>query len=282
MPKDIHRHDDTAAASKAIADWREAVARNAAAADAVSHATPGTPGFADLERASRQAIDHMLKLAREAWKAPVTGWADIVLRAEIAQGAYWPDHHGEGVRQLYALFGDPSDEDTSNFGERAIVHLLKAILGLGVEQPEPAWPMPTAVPGPALIWRAILGMRGHRDKIEIGVDSLTEALDRLADRTGLTAAIEGGWDPEGDAPAMQGLAAAGAGLDELLGKARQGVTALRTIVKGWEREHGPHRPFYEGEGSFLASLEYCADGIEATVNLISDRIDEACEGRPPG
>ena len=52
--------------------------------------------------------------------------------------------------------------------------------------------------------KPILGMRVHRDKIEIGVDSLTEALNRLADRTGLTAAIEGGWDPVGAAPALQG------------------------------------------------------------------------------
>jgi len=214
--------------SKAIADWRAAVARNAAAAEAVSQAAPGIPGFAALQTASRQAIADMQKLARDAWKAPVSGWADIVLRAEIAQAAYWPDHHGEGVRQLYALFGDPADEDISNFGERAIVHLLKAILGPGVEEPAEGRPEPA-----------------QADAGSAGV---------------------------GDAPPADGLLHE---LDEMLAKARQGVTTLRTVVQGWEAQHGPHRPFDDGDGGFLASLDFCADGIEATVNLISERIATA-------
>jgi hypothetical protein len=68
-------------------------------------------------------------------------------------------------------------------------------------------------------------------------------------------------------------------LEEMLRKARHGVTTLRAIMKGWERQHGLEWPFHEGEGAFLAGLEYCADGIEAAVDLVSERIDDAIEAR---
>jgi hypothetical protein len=130
---------------------------------------------------------------------------------------------------------------------------------------------------------------------------MTEKLDRLADETTLTHAIAAGWEPpekggsetdepEEGAPAEPQDAGEGAGrsplldldlaLDEPLCKARQGVTTLRTVVDGWERRHGLDRQFRDGDAEFLASLDFCADSIEAALARMSASIDTAVEGRP--
>jgi hypothetical protein len=66
-------------------------------------------------------------------------------------------------------------------------------------------------------------------------------------------------------------------VDETVAKARQGVTTLRMVVQGWELQHGPHRPFEDGDCAFLASLDFCSDSIESSLDWISQRISEECD-----
>jgi hypothetical protein len=73
----------------------------------------------------------------------------------------------------------------------------------------------------------------------------------------------------------------------MFSQARQGVTALRTVLKGWELQHGPGRFFSDADCSLLPSLEFCAAGIEALLGRMSERLDDAVEAgdtvvrRPP-
>jgi hypothetical protein len=205
---------------KALADWREAVAKEVAALEASNEACTD----AALQAAYRAAMEHSRAVAQEAWT-----WLqepdDVLVRAEIVRHCLWPQHQGNRCRRFDAVLdGEEYDDglELDSFDERAAAELVKAVL-----------------------WTAPGGTRAMPDASRI--DKLT-----------------------GD-------------LDEMLCKVRQGVTALRTVVKGWERAHGPQKLIDEDDAAFLASLDFCADGIETTIELIADRVDDEIEGRrPPG
>jgi hypothetical protein len=125
--------DTAVATTEALAQWRDAVARDVAAYEALYASSRGAPGFDDLDIAAQHADSRLRQLAREAWARSVSGWADIVLLAEIAKSACWADYHSQGTRDYQALLAAQDTPAPSQFGERAMAHLVKAILGHGID-----------------------------------------------------------------------------------------------------------------------------------------------------
>jgi hypothetical protein len=121
------------------------------------------------------------------------------------------------------------------------------------------------VPG-ELLWRAIIDLRGHRDTIEISVDRLTEALDLLARRTGLTAAIEADWDPDSPAPPASAPATGKGEVEDLVERAKAGLSALRTL---WNSSASMPAERPDAVFAFGASMEFVTDSIEALLDEIA-------------
>jgi hypothetical protein len=130
----------------------------------------------------------------------------------------------------------------------------------------------------AALWGAILDLRGVRDAIENATGEMTARLDRLADETTLTHAIAAGWEPE-DEPAREkrpdeartsddrsAEPAARGDVEELVDRAKDGLTALRTL---WNASAGmPERPA-GAVFSFGTSMEFVADSVEALLDEIA-------------
>ncbi|HEY1243485.1 MAG TPA: hypothetical protein VGF29_01510 [Hyphomicrobiaceae bacterium] len=109
--------------ARLLADWREAAAREIAALEA----TNAAPSDQDAEQAWDAALTRVRALAREAWAGPVSGPANLRLRAEIAQHCLWV----EDPRRFEAVLNGQPDENRMSLGpfdERAVAELVKAVL----------------------------------------------------------------------------------------------------------------------------------------------------------
>jgi hypothetical protein len=299
------RAADRTGGEKLLADWREAVAKELEASDAA-------PGDADLQHAYKAAVEHSRQVARLAWTR-ILEPTDLRVRAEIVRHALWPTYHGE--RRFEEVLGGKEYGDgleLAEFDERAVAELVKAVLWTvkaAPARPEPVqpgrdWLAILRDAGPngaapdarhAVLWGAILDLRGCRDAIENTVEKMTEKLDRLADETTLTHAIAAGWEPEEgataepeeNAPAEPESARAAPGnserriafdLEDLVGRARDGVTALHSL---WDSRCSSPEEFPDQK--FAASLKFCIDGLDALLKQADRRIAAAIEGgRPPG
>jgi hypothetical protein len=142
----------------------------------------------------------------------------------------------------------------------------------------------------AAIWGAILDLRGCCDAIQNTVERMTAKLDWLADETALTHAIAAGWEPEEDLAAEPAPAQAAPGnsedgvatrlppdLEDLIGRARSGVTALRML---WAARCTDPRDFPDQR--FASSLQFCIDALDGLLDQADRQIEAAIEGRPPG
>jgi hypothetical protein len=120
--------DDTAATARLLADWRKAVASEIAALEA----TNAAPSDQDAGRAWDDALTRVRALGREAWARPVSGPADLRLRAEIAQHCLWSNYYEvDGTRRFEAVLNGKPDENRASLGpfdERAVAELVKAVL----------------------------------------------------------------------------------------------------------------------------------------------------------
>jgi hypothetical protein len=114
--------------ARLLADWRKAVAREIAALEA----TNAAPADQHASRAWDAALARVRALAREAWARPVSGLADLRLRAEIAQHCLWSNYYEvDGTRRFEAVLNGQPDENRMSLGsfdERAVAELVKAVL----------------------------------------------------------------------------------------------------------------------------------------------------------
>ena len=284
MTTHTHQNDPARSASeKALAAWREAAARTRAALQASNNSVPDD----DLERAYRDARAHSERLAYEAWARPAS--ADLQLRAEIVKDAVWTDFEdSEGSRRFDdVLLGIEPAEGLAfgEFDERAVAELVKAALWTAKAAParsKPAardWLALLRDAGPdgaapdarhAAIWGAILDLRECRDAVANTVEQMTQGLDRLAD----TAAPEPARAAPGNSEGRAVYALPG-DLEDLVGRARDGVTALWSL---W----GSHciDPVEFPDQKFAASLKFCIDGLDALLEQADQRIEAAIEARP--
>lgn len=313
MTTHTHQNDPARTAGETVlADWREAVAKEIAALEA----SDAAPGDADLQLAYKAAVERSRSVARQAWTR-LSEPADVLVRAEIARHCLWPRYHGE--RRFEAVIMDKEFDDgleLAAFDERAVAELASAAMWAGCGANAAAGGHRAPAPGdrpqmPQLADHELKDIYEFAGDAETSAQCLRHTLNSVFHEYRLRAhdwdvargllspeQLENGADAETEsrreqarararrqmAPASDDADHAGGlllELEEMLCKARQGVTALRTVMKGWESEHGPGRPFYEGEASLLASFAFCADGVEATLNLASDRIDDAIEGQSP-
>ena len=122
-----HTHQNDPARTpgeKALADWREAVAKEIAALEA----SDAAPGNADLQQVYKAAVEQSRQVARLAWTRIVCP-ADVRVRAEIARHCLWPAYHGE--RRFEAVLGGEEFNDgleLAEFDERAVAELVKGVL----------------------------------------------------------------------------------------------------------------------------------------------------------
>jgi hypothetical protein len=286
--------------ARLLTEWRKAVADRIAA----FHAEPSRVSDDFDDAGEREG-----EIARKAWAMPITSPGALRLRAEIARDTMWSDLDGSGSARYRDLLAGKEPEDdpvVGVFDERAVAELVKAVLETAAE---PVWPERGASrdwlamlrgAGPAgaapdarhaATWGAILDLRGVRDAIENAIDQMTARLDRLADETTLTHAIAAGWEPEDEdadeaapeekadeVPAASDRSAgpvAGSEVEDLVDRAKEGLTALRTL---WNASASmPERPS-DAVFSFGASMEFVADSIEALLDEIGAAVIPAREG----
>jgi hypothetical protein len=198
--------------NKRPSDWRDQwdlLQRESVTLAAEGKALRGLPADDPRVEAQEGALA-ALHVKKEAI-AHARDLADVLLLAEIV----W-DHWGlAGV----ATFPTPPPE-IEDFAEKevAVAYLVRAIADVARAQlgpieagrsPQPGrdWLALLRDAGPdgaapdqrhAVLWGAILDLRGCRDAIENTLERMTERLDRLADETALTHAIAAGWEPEGE------------------------------------------------------------------------------------
>ncbi|HEY1246301.1 MAG TPA: hypothetical protein VGF29_15865 [Hyphomicrobiaceae bacterium] len=234
--------DNTAAAARLLADWREAVASEIAALEAINAA----PSDQDASRAWDDALTRVRALAREAWARPVSSLADLRLRAEIAQHALWANYYKvDGTRRFEAVLNGQPDENRMSLGpfdERAVAELVKAVL----------WTVQAAA--------------AQRDP------AARDWLDMLHDARP-NGIAPGGKDTHGGG----GQSLPWHEVEDLADRAKAGVGALRTL---WDLHDAGALPAEAAASA--TSVDFCIDSIEALLDQMRQRLAAAPVSRREG